>query len=148
MKKTGLSYVELSERGCNGIVLENLQVREEVYGGASAPFLSDKDSLALAKTIIKLFESVAVKKKTLYRGYKEYKSMDYAMTMTMRGSASQENYIVPTNFVVAFVAMYDAMSQSTKNTHSIGLNKGKNLLIGLTDGTYTLKDFNPKNEEE
>jgi hypothetical protein len=29
-----------------------------------------------------------------------------------------------------------------KNTHSIGLDKGKNLLLGLTDGSYTINDFN------
>jgi len=140
--KIALSYVELSERGCDSIHLQNLQVREEVYGGAPAPFLSEKDSKALAKTIIKLFESVAIKKKTLFRDNKEYKEMDYLMTMSMRGSASQSDYIVPTNFVLAFVSMYDAMAKGTKNTHSIGLDKGKNLLLGLTDGSYTINDFN------
>jgi hypothetical protein len=142
MKKTGLSYVELSERGCDSIILRNLQVREDVYGGASAPFLSDKDSLALAKTIIKLFEAVAVKKKTLYRHHKEYIEMDYEMTMSMRGSSSQLNYIVPTAFVLAFVSMYGAMAMATKNTYKIGLNKGKDLLFGLNDGSLTIKDFN------
>jgi hypothetical protein len=152
MKKKSLSYVELSDRGCNSIVLENLQVREEVYGGASAPVMSDKDSLALSKAIIKLFQTVAVKKKSLFRQNKEYKSMDYIMTMTMRGSASQHDYIVPTEFVKAFVKMYDAMAVASKNTYKSGKDKGKNLLLGLTDGSYTINDFNKlsksKNEEE
>ena len=60
----------------------------------------------------------------------------------MRGSASQSNYIVPTNFVLAFVSMYDALSKSTKNTYKSGLNKGKNLLMGLNDGSLTMNDFN------
>lgn len=147
-----LSYVQLSKRGCDSITLENLRVKEAVYGGAHRLTLSDKDSEALAKTIIKLFESVAVKKKSLYRDNKEYKEMDYIMTMHMRGSASQDDYVVPTNFVKAFVAMYDAMSAGTKATHRMGLDKGKNLLLGLTDGSYTLNDFNKlsksKNEDE
>lgn len=146
-KKESLSYVELSEHGCNSIVLENLQVREEVYGGARAPMLSDKDSKKLAKTIIELFEAVAIKKKTLYREYKEYKEMDYCMTMTMRGSASQHNYVVPTKFVKAVVAMYKAIALGTKNIHTIGLEKGKNLLLGLNDGTYTINDFNKKSKQ-
>lgn len=148
MKSKGLSYVELSEYGCDTISLQNLRVREEVYGGASAPTISNKDSKALAKTIIKLFQSVAVKKKTLYREYKEYKEMDYLMTMLYRGSVSEHNYIVPTKFVLAFVSMYDLIALATKNIHSVGLDKGKNLLIGLTDGTYTLNDFNKKEEDD
>jgi len=148
MAKKELSYVELSELGCDSIVLENIQVREKVYGGAHAPMLSDKDSKKLAKAIIELFEAVAVKKKTLFREYKEYKEMDYVMTMTMRGSASQHNYVVPTKFVKAFVAMYGAMATGTKNTYAIGLDKGKNLLLGLSDGTYTINDFNKKSKQE
>lgn len=146
-KEKSLSYVELSELGCDSIVLENLQVREKVYGGAAALMLSDKDSKKLAKTIIELFETVAVKKKTLFREYKEYKEMDYVMTMTMRGSASQHNYIVPTKFVKAFVTMYGMIAAGTKNTYSIGLDKGKNLLLGLNDGTYTINDFNKKSKQ-
>ena len=148
MKNQSLSYVELSERGCDSIVLQNLHIREEVYGGASAPVLSDKDSKKLAQSIIELFKTVAVKKKTLFRDHKEYKEMDYIMTMTMRGSASDHNYIVPTKFVQAFVSMYGAMATTTKNTYNIGMDKGKNLLLGLNDGTYTIKDFNEKSKHE
>ena len=144
--KPSLSYVELSERGCDAIILQNLRIKEEVYGGASSPFLSDKDSHALAKTIIKLFESVAIKKKSLHRDNKEYKQMDYIMTMSMRGNSSHSNYIVPTEFVLAFVKMYGAMAKGTKTTYAIGLEKGKDLLIGLNDGTYTMNDFNGKSK--
>ena len=148
MKKKSLSYVELSENGCDSITLENLRIREEVYGGAHAPTISDKDSKKLAKTIIKMFQAVSVKKKTLHRSHKEYKSMDYIMTMHMRGSASQLDYIIPTDFVLAFVEMYDMMATATKNVYGIGLDRGRNLLLGLNDGTYTINDFNKKSKQE
>lgn len=147
-KKESLSYVELSDKGCDSIILRNLRIREDVYGGSRSPMLSDKDSKALAQTIIKLFESVAVKKKTLYRDYKEYKEMDYEMTMCYKGSVADLNYIVPTKFVVQFVEMYKAMASATHNTYNIGLDKGKNLLLGLNDGTYTIKDFNEKSKTD
>lgn len=148
MKNKSLSYVELSENGCSSIVLENLRMREKVYGGARALTLGEADSKKLATTIIELFKTVAIKQKTLYRTHKEYKKMDYLMTMTYRGAASQHNYIVPTDFVLSFVAMYDMMAAATKNIYGIGMDKGKNLLIGLNDGTYTIKDFNEESKHE
>jgi hypothetical protein len=146
-RKPGLSYVELSPTVCDAIILQNLRVREKEYGGAHAPRLTAADSKKLAQAIIRLFETVAVKKKTLYRENKEYKQMDYCMTMMHRGFAVQEDYIVPTEFVRAFVQLYDAMATATENTYNSGLERGKNLLVGLNDGTLTMNDFNAKKEK-
>jgi len=147
-KKQSLSYVELSANGCDSIHLENLRIREAVFGGAHCPSLTEKDSKALAQAIIKLFESVAIKKKFLHRNHKAYKEMDYSMTMSMRGSSCDLCYIVPTEFVKTFVAMYDAMANATDNIYQAGINKGSNLLMNLSDGSVTMKDFEERISKE
>lgn len=132
--KKGLSYFELNPNGATSLHLKHVSTR--IYNNTKTPVLSDVDSKSLADTITALLKSVAVDRK---RG-----EWDYEIGFGMRGSMThrENNIVVPTEVALNFFSFYKAFSDATHNTYAAGLERGKNLLAGLNDGTYTLNDFN------
>ncbi len=133
MKKTNLTYIELNPKRCSDLLLKDCVL--DTYSRIEAPYLLENDSRLLAESFRELFASVAVDRK---RG-----EWTHEVTMMERGHRFEGDYdfVVPTEFALAFFNTYRILSESTKSVHKSGLETGKSLLISLNNGAITMNDF-------